>query len=337
MNRLTEAEIGRLADAMLGDARAATAARATPRWRSVGVVVTAAAALSAVTFFMFAKISAHEGPPTGSSLAMRNINTPAVTALALCIMGAPVAGQSAAVQWRVEDGGNGHWYRATQSLSGVTWVGASASSANLGGHLASPLTLAEDNFVWQLAGQSQFWNGSMGPWLGGRQISGAGEPDGGWSWQSGEPWVGWVSGSPDNGCGALNENSIHYFSPTGLMPLQLWNDMVGEATCGPYPLPIAYIVEWSADCNSDGIVDYGQILSGQFVDANSNGVPDICEIDPCPGDVVQTGAVDAVDLAAMLAAWGTDGGVYPRADINHDGIVAGSDLGSLLSGWGACQ
>jgi hypothetical protein len=36
-------------------------------------------------------------------------------------------------------------------------------------------------------------------------------------------------------------------------------------------------VEWSADCNGDGIVDYGQIRSGQLVDLNSNGVPDVCE------------------------------------------------------------
>jgi hypothetical protein len=37
------------------------------------------------------------------------------------------------------------------------------------------------------------------------------------------------------------------------------------------------LIEWSADCNSDGIVDYGQILRGELEDLNSNGVPDICE------------------------------------------------------------
>jgi hypothetical protein len=36
-------------------------------------------------------------------------------------------------------------------------------------------------------------------------------------------------------------------------------------------------LEWSADCNGDGIVDYGQILRGELEDLNGNGVPDICE------------------------------------------------------------
>jgi hypothetical protein len=39
----------------------------------------------------------------------------------------------------------------------------------------------------------------------------------------------------------------------------------------------SYLIEWSADCNSDGIVDYGQILLGTLPDANANGIPDTCE------------------------------------------------------------
>ena len=37
-----------------------------------------------------------------------------------------------------------------------------------------------------------------------------------------------------------------------------------------------YAVEWSADCNGDGIVDYGQILNGSLADNDGNGIPDIC-------------------------------------------------------------
>jgi hypothetical protein len=37
------------------------------------------------------------------------------------------------------------------------------------------------------------------------------------------------------------------------------------------------IIEWSADCNSDGIVDYGQIRAGEIEDANGNNIPDCCE------------------------------------------------------------
>lgn len=37
------------------------------------------------------------------------------------------------------------------------------------------------------------------------------------------------------------------------------------------------VVEWSADCNGDGVVDLGQILAGTFADSDGNGVPDACE------------------------------------------------------------
>ena len=57
----------------------------------------------------------------------------------------------------------------------------------------------------------------------------------------------------------------------------------------------------------------------------------------CPGDVVANGIVDGADLAALLSVWGTDGGIYPRADTNSDGFVDAQDLAAVLSGWGACQ
>jgi hypothetical protein len=56
----------------------------------------------------------------------------------------------------------------------------------------------------------------------------------------------------------------------------------------------------------------------------------------CPGDVVANGIVDGADLAALLSVWGTDGGIYPRADTNSDGDVNAADLAAVLSGWGAC-
>jgi hypothetical protein len=37
-------------------------------------------------------------------------------------------------------------------------------------------------------------------------------------------------------------------------------------------------VEWSADCNEDGVVDYGQIQSGELADTNHNNIPDVCEL-----------------------------------------------------------
>jgi len=99
------------------------------------------------------------------------------------------------------------------------------------------------------------------------------------------------------------------------------------------------MLEFSADCNADGIVDYGQIRSGELADANANNIPDCCEspIGCCAGDVDGSGSVNGVDLAAILNNWGTNGGKYPGADANGDGTVDATDLALVLGGWGPCN
>ena len=57
----------------------------------------------------------------------------------------------------------------------------------------------------------------------------------------------------------------------------------------------------------------------------------------CPGDVVATGFVDGVDLAALFSAWGTNGGEFPRADVDRSGVVDAADLYFVLANWGSCQ
>ena len=52
----------------------------------------------------------------------------------------------------------------------------------------------------------------------------------------------------------------------------------------------------------------------------------------CPADINGSGAVDASDLAALLAGWGST-----SPDINGDGIVNASDLAALLAAWGPCS
>lgn len=54
---------------------------------------------------------------------------------------------------------------------------------------------------------------------------------------------------------------------------------------------------------------------------------------PCQGDVNGSGGVDASDLAAVLAAWGSSN---PAADINGSGTVDASDLAIVLAAWGPC-
>ena len=101
-----------------------------------------------------------------------------------------------------------------------------------------------------------------------------------------------------------------------------------------------YMLEWSADCNNDGVVDYAQIQQGTLADRNGNNIPDCCEpgasCAPCLADVSGSGSVDAVDLAALLTAWGTNGQGEFDCDINNDGTVNGTDLAIVLGGWGLC-
>jgi hypothetical protein len=90
---------------------------------------------------------------------------------------------------------------------------------------------------------------------------------------------------------------------------------------------------FTPDCNANLVPDAIEIANGSVYDRNHDGVPDSCQ---CIADVVENGVVDGADLAAVLAVWGTDGGIYPRADTNVDGIVDGSDLAVVLSSWGGC-
>jgi hypothetical protein len=60
-------------------------------------------------------------------------------------------------------------------------------------------------------------------------------------------------------------------------------------------------------------------------------VPSTPEPTPCPGDLTLDGMVDAADLSALLAAWGTDVG-----DLTGDSTTDAADLSVLLSAWGAC-
>jgi hypothetical protein len=135
---------------------------------------------------------------------------------------------------------------------------------------------------------------------------------------------------------------LHFISLSCSNPVpgRHWNDIHAGPGGGCEPISPSYLVEWSADCDGNGIVDYGEILDGSLADSDANGVPDCCDAgtscDPCPGDLDDTDTVDAEDLAAVLFAWGTDGGKTPQADITGDGTVDASDLAVVLGSWGAC-
>ena len=237
-----------------------------------------------------------------------------VAALGAALAAGDVA-RAEAVQWRVEDGGNGHWYRREAQPLG--WPEARARATERGGHLVSIRSQSEYAFIQQAV---QLQNDLF--WTGGYQDPNACEPACGWRWVTGEPWdyANWNSNEPSDSYG-----SEHWME---CYPGGLWNDR------GPGPL--VSVVEWSADCNNDGIVDYGQILQGQLADTNQNGVPDSCETPNCTNaDLFRDFNVNGADLGILLSQWGPSTSLTV-SDLNRDGVVDGSDLGLLLSFWGPC-
>jgi hypothetical protein len=169
-------------------------------------------------------------------------------------------------------------------------------------------------------------------------------PGGQWESVTGEPisYSNWrpamtqppLAAAPDNG------NTLHRFAtwldPSWGLVAGRWEDWHDSELGNPADPVSRFLIEWDADCNNDGIVDYGQILSGQLIDISGNGVPDVCEVDSCPGDISGNNSVDGVDLAALLGMWGTSGQGKFDCDIDNDGLVGASDLAFVLSDWGPC-
>ncbi len=248
-----------------------------------------------------------------------------------------------AVQWRAEDGGNGHWYQVVVEASGLAWPDARQRAEGRGGALASLGQASEAAFVRGLLSNGVCGGSSLqaGPYVGGFQDVGASdysEPAGGWRWLDGSPFPGDASVTLDNNQG--DQRYLHFISLFGGCngPFQL--DDVGLVTQNR-----AYIIEWSTDCNNDGTVDYGQIRAGLLPDENGNNIPDTCECAQhpelgacCVGDIVRDSRIDGADLAAVLSHWGpvTSNAVSTACDLDRSGTVDGTDLGILLAHWGPC-
>ena len=255
-----------------------------------------------------------------------------------------------AVQWLVEDGGNGHWYAVIRLPQETNWYDAAVAANLIGSHLATATDQDEAAILRDLAGDPAGWVGRAGPWAGGFQNRSSRdytEPAGGWEWITGETWFPvWDQRSDEPNNAGGNEDFLHLIADGDSqcnpdLSTRKWNDLGltdGSAPCDQ--TPSSMLVEWSADCNGDGIVDYGQILDGTYPDEDGNGVPDCCDADeacdPCIGDLNGDGVVGPPDLGILLAVWGTDGGDIAGADINGDGTVNASDLGPLLGAWGVC-
>ena len=226
-----------------------------------------------------------------------------------CERGEPCVVAHCAVESRVEDGGNGHWYRFDSPH--VNWDVQRRAATAAGGYLACIAAGVENSFVRNLIP------------IGDVAYLGAIRTASGWSWVSGEPWTytNWNAGEPN---GSTVGEVVWLERDSGG-----WNDHTQT-----YDIQGA-IIEWSADCDNDGQVDIGQILRGEALDANANGVPDHCEITCADADLYANGEINGADLGILLSEWGV---AVPgsRSDIDGDGLVNGVDLAYVLAFWGPC-
>ena len=70
------------------------------------------------------------------------------------------------------------------------------------------------------------------------------------------------------------------------------------------------IIEYSADCNGDGIVDYGQILDGTFNDVDGNGIPDCCDDFSCIPEASACCIGGSCTLTSNEIICASQGGIY---------------------------
>ncbi|MEY4826832.1 MAG: hypothetical protein RLZZ288_383, partial [Planctomycetota bacterium] len=215
----------------------------------------------------------------------------------------PVPG---AVQWRVADGGNDHWYAVIVKQK-QCWTAMRDDAAALGGYLASITSPDENSWIFNtlnIPGTSDYWASSFdGPVFGAYRASES-EP---WTWLSGEPW-GWSNWAYGSGSG-----------PHGVQMMRSggWDDL--GANCGNMAQgSVAMIVEWSSagssDCNANGIPDSCEIANGSAADCNRNGIPDACDIAGGMADCNGNGQLDSCELANGTAIDQNGNGIPDACD-----------------------
>ncbi len=194
------------------------------------------------------------------------------------------AAHGQAVQWRVEDGGNGHWYQLSSGTA--SFDAARTSALSVGGNLVTMSSAMENGFVYSNVVSSGLSAGGHA-WIGAVSAQGQCANPVGYLWVTGQAFTyqAWAPGYPVTGSSCAAS-----FSPSFVA---MWVNR-------PRTEMANYVIEWSGDCNNDGIVDYGQILSGELQDANSDGIPDCCQEGggcACPaGDCNGNGICDDLEL-----------------------------------------
>jgi hypothetical protein len=169
----------------------------------------------------------------------------------------------------------------------------------------------------------QNWFGRIGwPAIGLRRAD-ASSP---WAWVTGEPvsYLPWANGEPGEA------GRFAQLWGNGSTPNLTWS-------ANGNPFVSAGVIEWSADCNNDGIVDFGQIRSGQLADANGNNIPDGCEFITVPTDFATVqGAIDSVAIGSQRVIRLLPGTYNQSFALNGKNVVirGAADGSTILDGGG---
>lgn len=176
-----------------------------------------------------------------------------ITAFAVLIILGSVAANADPVEWKVVDGGNGHFYELVL-VPGITWPAArDAANASSESNLVTITSAAENQFIvnnFDLTGQNY--------WLGGFQTPGSSGVNIGWQWVTGEPWsyTNWAGGEPNDSGGASgedgSEDALAHAGFGGTATVGKWND---APTFYDYGLMAGYIVESNP---GEAVVEVGE-------------------------------------------------------------------------------
>ena len=234
----------------------------------------------------------------------------------LVVVGTASAADAPAVEWKVSDGGNGHWYQFSNWGTFSTWEAANQAATSRRAHLVTLQSAQEEDFVRSLVGSGSCAPASSEVLIGGYQPDGSQEPGGGWRWVTDEPftYTNWRSTPGQIEPNNSGQSSGNFEWTCLINTVSGWNDGGDGMGCAHSAL-----FEYSADCNGDGVVDYGQIQSGELADTNHNNIPDVCEL-----------VITSVQPISGPSTGGTavkiNGNNFPNPPVVTIGGVAATDI-----------
>ncbi len=214
----------------------------------------------------------------------------------------------------------GNSYEIVVNETPICWTEAKEAAEAMGGHLATITSQEETDCIIALIDQEPLPDPgvSLDLWLGGHQPGGP-EPEEGWEWVTGEPWVytNWNENQPDNAGGGED----YLVSSGSEAYMGKWNDL---PNCPGIPQDRhRYIVEYEEDQDCDD----GNACTIDCEDGICVSIPIDCD----DGDTCTQDSCDS-EFGCVNEA------IEPcLADLNGDCIVDAFDLAILLGSWGQCE